>query len=796
MATPARSREEPGSVLEHHGRFLTIIYIDANTLSPDFVPRLLAATWRYRDADIAYLPSDGTPPLLSPGLSRRSELCRRLEALRPLLGQSRFRFQAFERFAIGAARAVGGTGRLVCLAPIRHVPDVSGGWARTGTILLYLLLTFTLIGFFRTSGAEYPVRLLVMVVFLAAAILPLSCAGYLSSRFIAEYYRERKQGIADSLHAELTMIDENGRHNLASYTSYLKSLDTPAAFGLVQESEASATAAMFERSLTAMRKADDIFLHMFLAIPRAGPHVHLVVNYEDLVEKREKDFVISRFIQRAASRFRRYERNSAVPTSATPEENPTLTTREVGRRRTDGAVQPDPSAPALAGLEKEFVNEMLLRLVGPSTFINLLQYPERVFEMSVLFNTNFILETVIRSPARVSHLVYWFWGSTFLESAFLRATLERPWPAERPGDQNAGLVGFQTDVKYFPERLETMAASFTALRGLLADVQTSRGSIRKEEIQADGRYLMEAFPAKHLKAVLAGQKSLAGLEREHAALATRLSVFVSVLFALALGGGVIAGLYFLLPLQRIIRGIDSIRSGGYGIRLDADRSDEFGSVALAFNRLAQGLEEGRLLRQYVSDSARRMAQAGPEEGRGRTVMATIVFSTLHEFAEFQERNDVRTVFDTLERHLDIVNTALEGSCGEIDKVIGDKIMIVFRHPAGGGDLDAVRSAFGVIDRMRREAAARGLVPGLCIGINTGSVVSGIIGSEDTHLDFTVIGDPVNLTARLAALAQRLPGNRTVVSGATRRLIGSEVAMESLGTTHVKGKTQEIEAYFI
>jgi len=769
-------------------RYILAVYINADLIGRDFVPRLLAATWQFHNSGIASIPSNDDSITASSFITRRSRLFGKITEARRFLLRPGFRFGSYGTFAVGASPlSPGQAGRIVCVVPMSSPDEGEAPGETAKKAVLYLLLAVCLFGLVRpaqTGGErELSVRFLLLATFIAAAVLPLAGMDYLAGRFLTEYFRNQKREIADTLHRELASIDENGRHNLSSYTAYLKSLNSIDAFArhLPESSPASlSTSDLFLRSLTAMDRKESIIYHIFLTIPRIGPHVHLTRLYKELIVNRERNLLISRFIQRAGSRFRQYDGNSDIAAAPTPPVN---------------------AAPqAMDGLEKEMVNEMLLSLVGPGTFINLLHYPERVFEMSVLFNTTFQVETVIRSGGRVEHLLYWFWNSYSMERRYLNEFLPRFDRPDRPSDLNAGMTGLQTLTEFFPERMNRTPASFTALREVLSDVHTSRGTIRKEEQAGNDRLLVEAYPAKHLMADLAGQKSISHLESERKALEVHVSLLLMSLLGIAVITGVLGGLYFILPLQRIIGGIESIRNEEFQARLDDSRNDEFGSLASAFNRLARGLEEGRFLRRYVSDSARKAAQDG-RSGRmndrnGAMITATILFSSLHEFSEFQARSDARIVFAILEQHLDIANEAVSEYGGEIDKVIGDKIMIVFRHDECGGDAKAVRSAFSAIASMRRIAAERGLYPGLCIGINTGAVVSGIVGSEETHLDYTVIGDPVNLAARLAAMAQRLPGCRTVVSGSTRAIIGDAVSMEWLGTTRVKGKSQEIETWLL
>jgi adenylate cyclase len=136
------------------------------------------------------------------------------------------------------------------------------------------------------------------------------------------------------------------------------------------------------------------------------------------------------------------------------------------------------------------------------------------------------------------------------------------------------------------------------------------------------------------------------------------------------------------------------------------------------------------------------------------------------------------------------------SGGTLDKYLGDGIMAVFGAPLPRDD-DAWRSATTAIEmqralaRLNRDWEARGQ-PALQvgIGINTGPVTAGNIGSS-RRMDYTVIGDTVNLASRLCAHAA---GGQILVSESTHGGLGGAVPAERLEPIRVKGKTEPVEIY--
>jgi class 3 adenylate cyclase len=134
--------------------------------------------------------------------------------------------------------------------------------------------------------------------------------------------------------------------------------------------------------------------------------------------------------------------------------------------------------------------------------------------------------------------------------------------------------------------------------------------------------------------------------------------------------------------------------------------------------------------------------------------------------------------------------------GTVDKFIGDCIMAVWGAPVPAAD-HAIRALRAAEDMMRfLEAANEGwrekydVEIRLGIGVNSGEALVGNIGS-DKRMEYTVIGDVVNVAARLEAIAQP---NQVLVSGATRDLVGDAFALEKLGDRKLTGRKTDTAVY--
>jgi adenylate cyclase len=140
------------------------------------------------------------------------------------------------------------------------------------------------------------------------------------------------------------------------------------------------------------------------------------------------------------------------------------------------------------------------------------------------------------------------------------------------------------------------------------------------------------------------------------------------------------------------------------------------------------------------------------------------------------------------------------SHGRLDKFIGDAIMAVFRDegPDRRQAQNACRAALAMrreVERFNRKRAAQGLFQvETGIGIASGSVISGRIGSRHGRLDFTVIGDPVNLAARVEAESVKGRKTRILLAPSTIRLLKGQGRLEFLGRLPLKGKSRSFSLY--
>ncbi|MBF0407484.1 MAG: HAMP domain-containing protein [Candidatus Riflebacteria bacterium] len=219
---------------------------------------------------------------------------------------------------------------------------------------------------------------------------------------------------------------------------------------------------------------------------------------------------------------------------------------------------------------------------------------------------------------------------------------------------------------------------------------------------------------------------------------------------------------FLTPILSLSQKTRAIMNHDFSARLAVQSSDEFGELAKSFNQMAQGVQEGRILRRFVSDSVLETAVSNEEQflaKNGQIFEAVILFAQLRNMKQRQARLTPAELIKDLNGFLAEMSTIIYEKRGEIDKFIGEKIMAVFSEKRFGNIESARIAALNVSEKMRQKIT---LIPGfsndsLAIGMASGKVLGGILGSEAVRLEHTVIGDKVNQAARLLDIADKSGG---------------------------------------
>ena len=174
----------------------------------------------------------------------------------------------------------------------------------------------------------------------------------------------------------------------------------------------------------------------------------------------------------------------------------------------------------------------------------------------------------------------------------------------------------------------------------------------------------------------------------------------------------------------------------------------------------------------------------PDRASGERRQVTILFADLCGFTTLSRSLDPEEIRELVARFTAQVDGIVVGYGGTVDKHIGDAVMALFGAPRAHDDdpLRAVRAALDIHAALARTTEASSRALQAHVGIASGEVVAGTLSRVEAH-DYTVLGNSVNLAARLVALAG--PGE-TLLSEAVYRALADRATCETLGETEVKG----------
>jgi adenylate cyclase len=198
--------------------------------------------------------------------------------------------------------------------------------------------------------------------------------------------------------------------------------------------------------------------------------------------------------------------------------------------------------------------------------------------------------------------------------------------------------------------------------------------------------------------------------------------------------------------------------------------------------------------------ADQMLAAGAEALGGKSVMATVLFADVRSFTTITEQLGAQGTVALLNEYFTLMVDCIQHEAGMLDKFIGDAIMAAFGIPVGHDD-DADRAVRAAVTMLRtladwnRQRINEGKLPvDIGVGLNTDNVVSGNIGSKK-RMDYTIIGDGVNLASRLESACKQY-GAHILVSEFTYKLLRGTYYSRELDLVVVKGKTQPVAIYEI
>ena len=255
------------------------------------------------------------------------------------------------------------------------------------------------------------------------------------------------------------------------------------------------------------------------------------------------------------------------------------------------------------------------------------------------------------------------------------------------------------------------------------------------------------------------------------------------------------------PVRKLAIAARQVAAGNYGEPILLQQDDEIGELATAFNNMSKGLTERDQVRDILGkvashEVAEQLLRQNIELG-GEERDVTVLFTDIRNFTALCENYPPALTIGLLNRYLTLINAILDEHEGVIDKYTGDGVMALFGAPIGRSDdpQRAVLAALAIDKRMRLladELAAEQLPnPDVGIGVNTSRVVAGNIGSP-TRLNYTVLGDGVNLASRLESLTKRY--RVPIIVGETTAAHARNFVYLELDKVRVRGKNVAVRIF--
>ncbi len=259
-----------------------------------------------------------------------------------------------------------------------------------------------------------------------------------------------------------------------------------------------------------------------------------------------------------------------------------------------------------------------------------------------------------------------------------------------------------------------------------------------------------------------------------------------------------------LSLNSLCVGVKEIGEGNLSTRVNLATRDEFDDLAKAINIMAKGLEERERLKlsftryvsQHIMESILKSETPVKLEGERRKI--TLLFSDIRQFTKLSEKMRPEDVVAFLNEYFGLMVDVIFKNKGTLDKFIGDGMMIEFGAPLPDADQEfhAVSTALEMQQELQKlcqkwESEGKPRI-NMGIGIHTGDAVVGNIGSEK-RIEYTAIGDTVNVAARLEQLTKeiKIP---ILVSETTVKAVEKQFPFKALGPMALHGRADTIVVY--
>ena len=258
------------------------------------------------------------------------------------------------------------------------------------------------------------------------------------------------------------------------------------------------------------------------------------------------------------------------------------------------------------------------------------------------------------------------------------------------------------------------------------------------------------------------------------------------------------------PIIRLVGAAKKIKEGIYNVDIKPATRDEVGELTNAFIEMGAGLEEREKIKtafgKFVNPELAELVVKDEVRLGGEKKTVSILFSDIRNFTAISEKLDPEEVVDFLNIYMTRMVACIDSTGGIVDKFIGDAIMAIWGVPVSKGNdtENAIDAALmmrrSLIEFNKNRGGAKNPIIKIGCGINTGAVLAGQIGSEN-RMEYTVIGDTVNLASRIEDLNKPF-GTDILISEDTYNIVKGIYAVERMEPIKVKGKDEPQQIFAI
>ncbi len=260
------------------------------------------------------------------------------------------------------------------------------------------------------------------------------------------------------------------------------------------------------------------------------------------------------------------------------------------------------------------------------------------------------------------------------------------------------------------------------------------------------------------------------------------------------------------PLHKLMDASLALSQGDFKFRISERRDDEIGFLIEAFNNMADSMVEKHqvesVFSRFVSPNVAKQILKNLEHVKlgGKHVHATALFADIVGFTSLSEKLSPDEVAELLNEYFTYISMATRYYHGTVDKYMGDCAMVIFGAPEQDPNhqFNAIGCAVmiqNMVDRLNAKRASIGKYPiYFRIGVNSGPMLAGNMGSQD-RMQYTVVGDAVNLAARLHTVAEK---GQIVISEPlyTAPTVYHRVNAKRHGSINLRGKTDPVTTYLV